>query len=70
MRLEYHAWPIRRRDGGQQSGPDGYGVLLVDLDTGISVVVTSERSQLANRRLAEARIHYMATQLTNTGWEG
>lgn len=60
--LEFHAWPLRPI-GGQQTGRVHYGVLAVHKRTGASVVVTSERSQHANQKLAEERLGLMLATL-------
>lgn len=62
--LEYHAWPYRV-PGGQQTGRVHTGVLVIHRRTGAAVAVSSERSQLANQRLAEERVQLL---LANLPW--
>lgn len=53
--LEFHPWPLRPA-GGQHAGPVGYGVLVIHKPTGIAATSTTERSQLANKERAVARL--------------
>jgi hypothetical protein len=62
MKLEFHAWPPARI-GGQPSGRVRTGVLAIDVETGVAVFVCSERSQLANQRLAEERVRLLLATL-------
>jgi protein subunit release factor A len=67
MKLEFHQWPLRRRDGGQHLELSGCGVLAIDLDTGVAVLVTSERSQMRNQRLAEERVKLLLGEAVSPG---
>jgi len=55
MKIDFHAWPLRPT-GGQQVSDKRVGVLAVDIETGLAVVVDSERSQHANKQIAERRL--------------
>lgn len=59
MKLEFHAWKHSRRPG----------VLAVDTETGVAVVVFSERSPQANQQLAEERLRLLlAESISPGGW--
>ncbi len=62
MTIEFHAWPPRRV-GGQQVTNLHPGVLAIDTETGAAAFVYSERSQLANQRLAEERVRLLLATL-------
>lgn len=67
--LEFHAWPYRKQ-GGQQFTKQYAGVLVVHKETGIAVVVESERSQMGNKALAVARVRELvaATDVQSDAW--
>lgn len=61
MKIEFHSWPPHRYGG--QHVRQGAGILAVDTETGVAVVVTSERSQRANQVLAEERVGLLVAAL-------
>lgn len=59
MKLEFYTWKHARRDGA----------LAIDTETGVAVVVSSERTHQANQRLAEERLRQLlAEALSPGGW--
>lgn len=56
MKLEFHLWKHARREG----------VLVVDTETGVAVVVSSERTPLGNQRLAEELL--LTEAVSPGGW--
>ena len=66
MKLEFHRWPPAKV-GGQQLTEMSAGVLAVDLETGVAVVVTSERSQRGNQLLAEQRVALLLAEAVSPG---
>ena len=54
--VDVFPWPLPARHGGQYVGVNVAGILAVHRPTGIAVVVDSERSQHANRKLAVERL--------------
>lgn len=57
MKLEFHAWKHSR----------GYGVLAVDIETGVAVVVSSERTPQGNQKLAEERVRQLLAEAVSPG---
>lgn len=57
MKLEFHAWKFSRRPG----------VLAVDTETGVAVIVTSERTPEANQRTAEERLRRLLAEAHSPG---
>lgn len=59
MRLEFHTWhSIDRKRSG---------VLCVDTDTGVAVVVRSEGSPERNQKLAEERVRLILAEAVSPG---
>lgn len=65
MNLEFHAWPVTRMGG--QHVRRHIGVLCLDTETGVAAYVCSERSWLANQKIAEERVGQLIAGV-NTGW--
>ena len=52
------------RRGGQHVAKSCTGVLAIDDDVGVGVLVTSERSQMANKAKAAALLAKLPTEVT------
>lgn len=58
-KLEIHAWKSGRRDG----------VLAIDMETGVAVIVSSERTPQRNQKVAVERLEALLSEaLSPAGW--